>query len=233
MGLKESEVDDLLMRQEIRTIGTMLRDREAERMRIARDLHDRLGGMLSAAKFKFSVLGPMMVHTTPDQHGLYQGGLDLLDRVVNEVRRISMELSMSSSSHFGLRDALEDLQAGLRALNTINVNMNFHGLGEGLDQRLEMSVYSIVQNCISNVLKHAKAATLTVQLTRGPAMLNILVEDDGLGSDPADAGQGKVSDPFRKDVAELRGTVNIDRRPGRGTTVSIDIPLIATMQSDP
>lgn len=228
MQLRECEVDHLLMRQEIRTIGTMMRDREAERTRIAKDLHDRLGGMLSAAKFQFSALGSRLDLLGTEQGQQYQSGLDLLDTVVNEVRRISMELSMSSS-RFGLTHALEELKAKLCSLGTLEVHMSFFGLEERLDQRLEMDVYRIVQHCISDALKRANAATLSVQLTRGPAMINILVEDDGPGGDPGAAGYGGDLDRLNRRTGELGGTINIDRRRGHGTTVSIDIPLIRTI----
>jgi len=223
--LHEREVNDLLKHQEIRALDAMMEGQEAERTRIAKDLHDRLGSMLSAIKLQFSALESRVDTMGKDQVKQYKHVFGMLDDAVTEVRRISHDLLKASLSRFGLKGALEDLRTTLQAPGKLEVEMNLFGLEERLEQRIEVAAYRIVQECISNALKHAQASTLAIQLTRSPASINIIVEDNGKGFDPAQVKEGMGMGNLRQRAAEFGGVVRIDARLGRGTTVNIDIPL--------
>lgn len=224
-SLHEREVNDLLKQQEIRTLDAMLEGQETERTRIAKDLHDRLGSMLSAIKLQFSALESQVATLRKDQEQQYQQVFGMLDEAVGEVRRISYDLLKTSLSRFGLKGALEDLRATVDTPGKLAVELNLFGMDERLEQRVEVATYRIVQECIGNALKHAKASSLAIQLTRSLAMINIMVEDNGTGFDPALVKEGMGMGNLRQRAAELGGVVRFDSRPGRGTTVNIDIPL--------
>ncbi|MEO8067188.1 MAG: tetratricopeptide repeat protein [Flavobacteriales bacterium] len=223
--LHEGEVNDLLKQQEINSLDAMMKGQEHERQRVGKDLHDRVGSMLSAVKLQFSALEGRMENMETKQLEQYNRVFSLLDETVVEVRRISHDMVRGTLSQFGLVGALEDLRSAVHTPGKLNVTLSMFGMEERLEQNLEIAVYRMVQECVSNVMKHAQAAELSMQLTRTSAMLNILVEDDGRGFDPAGTVGGMGMANIRERAAAYKGSVNVDSRPGRGTTVSIDVPL--------
>lgn len=224
--LHEGEVNDLMKRQEINSLDAMMKGQEQERQRVGKDLHDRIGSMLSAVKFQFSALEGRMEDMEAKHLEQYNRVFSLLDETVVEVRRISHDMVRGTLSQFGLVRALEDLRSAVHTPGKLNVVLSMFGMEERLEQNLEIAVYRMVQECVSNVMKHAQATELSVQLTRTSAVLNILVEDDGRGFDPAGSSGGLGMANIRERAAAYKGSVNVDSRPGRGTTVSIDVPLI-------
>ena len=149
----------------------------------------------------------------------------MLDDAVREVRRVSHDLLQSNLAKFGLPKALEELRETLQAPGKFEVELSMHGMQERLEPRLEVVIYRIVQECVSNTMKHAKASHLSIQLTRSQGMVNLLVEDDGRGFDLASVEEGMGMGNIRQRTADLGGTVHFDARQGRGTSVSVDIPL--------
>lgn len=219
------EVNDLMHQQEIRSLDAMMEGQERERKRIAQDLHDRLGSMLSAIKLQFSALEGRLEELRSDQQKQYHHVFTLLDDAVGEVRRISHDMVKSSLARFGLKGALEDLYSTVHVPGKLDIEMSLFGLDDRLDQRVEIAVYRMVQECISNALRHARAHRLTIQVTRSAGMLNLIVEDDGVGFDPTQVNEGMGMANLRRRAADVGGTVRVDTRPGRGTSISVDIPL--------
>ena len=219
------EVSQLLKQQEIRALDAVLRGQELERTRIARDLHDRVGSLLSAVKMQFGALEERMARVQESAGVQYERVAGLLDSAVGEVRRISHDMEHGTLASFGLAAALEDLRDAVDVPGRMRVELNTFGLESRLEKRIEIAAYRMVQEAVSNALKHARPGQLDIQVTRSSAHLNILVEDNGVGFDPALAGQGMGLSNLRARAAELGGTVGLDSRPGRGTTVVIDLPL--------
>ncbi len=224
--IHDREVNDLLKRQEINSLDAMMKGQEQERQRVGKDLHDRIGSMLSAVKLQFSALEGRMEQMELQQREQYQHVFDLLDETVTEVRRISHDMVRGTLSQFGLVKALEDLRSAVHVPGKLSVSMSVFGMEERLDQDMEIAIYRMVQECVSNVMKHARAKELSVQLTRTTAALNIIVEDDGTGFDPLASSEGMGMGNIRERATAYNGAVNVDSRPGHGTTVSIDLPLM-------
>ncbi len=223
--LYEQRMNDLMRQQEIRSLDAMMEGQERERDRIAKDLHDRLGSMLSAIKLQFSALDDRIERLRSEQKERYDHVFTLLDDAVGEVRRISHDMVRGSLAQFGLKGALEDLRSALTVPGKLEVELSIFGLEERIDRKLEIAAYRMVQECISNALKHAQANAITIQVTRSAGLLNIMVEDNGVGFDPAKATEGMGMGNLRHRAAEVNGAVRVDAHPGRGTSVSIDIPL--------
>lgn len=223
--LHEQRVNDLLKQQEIRSLDAMMQGQEKERERIAKDLHDRLGSMLSAIKLQFSALEGRIAEMESQQKEQYQRVFHLLDDAVTEVRRISHDMVRGTLTQFGLQGALEDLRSAIEVPGKLQVELNVFGLEQRLDQKLEIAVYRMVQEMVSNALKHARADHLSVQITRSAAMLNLIVEDNGRGFDPAAASEGMGMGNIRARAAEFGGSVQVDSKAGRGTSITVDIPL--------
>jgi two-component system, NarL family, sensor kinase len=223
--LYEQRINDMLRQHEIRTLDATMEGQERERQRIAHDLHDRLGSMLSSVKLQFEALGSRGERVQHDEGQQYRKVFGLLDDAVAEVRRISHDMERSSLADFGLKGALEDLRKTLEVPGQLDVEMSFFGLEERLDRRVELTTYRIVQECVSNALKHARARSLSIQVMRSNDSVNLIVEDDGVGFDPAQTSNGMGLGNMQRRATEVGGTVVVDAKPGRGTSISVDIPL--------
>lgn len=220
------QVDELMHQQEIKAINAMLEGQEKERDRVARDLHDRLGSMLSAIKMQLGSLEARVTAARQDQQEQYGKVTNLLDEAVGEVRRISHDLVATSLSRFGLQRALEDLCDSIRVSGRMDVELTTYGLEQRLERSVEIVVYRIVQELVSNVLKHARATEIGVSVTRQKGRLSVMVSDDGAGFDPVSAKAGMGLNNVRDRAASIGGTVRIDSTPGKGTTVSVECPVV-------
>ena len=124
---------------------------------------------------------------------------------------------------------LEALADIIPSSGKLQVELVTHGLKERLDYGTELHIYRIVQELIHNVIKHAQAQNVTIQVNRFEDRVNVIVEDDGRGFDVESIRQkpGMGMQNLAARVHELSGFLQIDSRSGRGTTVSVDIPLKA------
>ncbi|QQR87301.1 MAG: sensor histidine kinase [Flavobacteriales bacterium] len=223
--LHSREVSDLLKQQEINSLEAMMKGQERERERVGRDLHDRIGSMLSSVKLQFSALEGRLTKLEDTQRSQYDKLTGLLDETVAEVRRISHDMVRGTLADFGLLRALQDLGEALDAPGSLKVEMSAFGMEDRLPPPFEIGVYRMVQECVSNVLRHAKASELTIQVTRSGSALNVLVEDNGRGFDAAGQDGGLGLRNIKERATALGGVVAVDSVIGRGTTVSIDLPL--------
>jgi len=216
--ISEQRVEQVLRERELRMIEAMLEGQEKERVRVAGELHDRLGSTLSAIKLQFEAL---RARDGVDDRGKLSA---MLDDAVGEVRRVSHTMAHGSLAQFGLVKALEDLRDAL-AVPGLEVELGLFGLEDRLPQDVEIAVYRIVQELVGNALKHAEAAHLSIQVTRAGDRLNVIVEDDGKGFDMDKVPMGMGLPSMRQRAAQLGGGVHIDTLLGRGTIVSVDLPL--------
>lgn len=171
-----------------------------ERVRIARDLHDRLGGLLTAIR----------------QHVSDPAALSLTDEAMREMRGVAHHLLPDSLRRFGLRVALRDYCASLRG-----VSFSFLGTERHIEH--EEAVYCIVYELVNNAVKCAEAQTIRVQLTMEADYTAINVWDDGKGMDVAEQTQGAGLENIRQRVAAVGGTLHICSRLGEGTEVNVEI----------
>ena len=223
----KQETDGILKDIELKTTYARLEGQDEERKRIAQELHDRLGVMLSTIKLYFQGLENKLEQKGKEQ---FLKANDLLDEATSEVRRISHDMNSGILNKFGLKAQLENLADILINSNKIEVNVLTHGLEKRFSATLERQIYRIIQELISNVLKHAKASRITIQVNQFQDVINVMVEDDGKGFDLESAhvknGMGLKNIKYR--VQELNGSVIFDSAPGRSTTVALDIPIDVT-----
>ncbi|WP_394346396.1 sensor histidine kinase [Dinghuibacter silviterrae] len=178
---------------------------------------------MSAAKLSLSRLDKTSF--TPSQVQAYQTSLELLDQAAAELRNIARNIMPAGLSKIGLPAAVKGLLDTLGSGPGLSINFNTHGLEERLPEALEISLYRVILELINNVIKHARATRLTVQLIRHPTYINIVVEDDGIGLDPQPgAVKGIGLNSIISRISYLKGTIDIDSKRGAGTTVLIDIP---------
>lgn len=225
-AMHEKDVNDLLQQQEIRSLEAMLDGLDKERNRIAQDLHDVLGSKLSATKMQFNSMEPKVNGVGHEQHIVYEKVSGMLDEAVAEVRRISHDMARGSVTRTGLASALQDLRNTIEVPGTLEVELSIFGMEARLEQHTELVLFRIVQELVSNALKHARANHLVIQLTRNNDGVNVIVEDNGTGFDTTNTAAGLGLTGVRARASELRGRVEVDSARGRGTTVMIEVPLL-------
>jgi len=142
------------------------------------------------------------------------------------VRRISHDMVTTTLSRFGLAKAVEDLCDSVRVSGKLGVELQLFGLEHRLERSVEITLYRIVQELVSNVLKHAHATELSIAVTRQPGRLSVMVADDGHGFEPATVEKGIGLQNVRSRAATLGATVQFDSALGRGTTVSVECPVV-------
>jgi signal transduction histidine kinase len=148
----------------------------------------------------------------------------LLDEAINEMKSIAYNIMPATLSRLGLIAALQNLFTRISSRAALKLNFSTHGFNERLDQLLEVSIYRIVLESINNVVKHANAGNVTVQLIRYPDYINITIEDDGKGFRQALEQHGNGLANIDSRVRNLGGRLDIDSTVGSGTTILVDIP---------
>lgn len=206
---------------------------EQERRRIARELHDGLGQMLTAVKFNVEILEDAMSAGDGETKRLEEIKT-LLDNVMAETREISYNLMPSVLEDFGLVPALQLFCEQFSKHRSFKVDFQAHGVTDRLDPSLEVNLYRIAQEALNNIGKHAQAASVDVQVLRSPDGIRMVIADDGKGFQPGGTlrknnergGMGLIS--MRQRVSAFRGTLDVDSTPGHGTQITVDIPLQST-----
>lgn len=224
--INKQQIDELLQEQEIASLQGVLQGQESERKRVAMDLHDRLGGMLSMVKLHFSAFEER-IDASDVKNQKFLKASELLDQATKEVREISHDLLSGVLTKFGLIPALEELKDKISSTGKLKVGIYSNDIKGALNAEQELQLYRIVQELLSNILKHAKAKETNIQLNRSGDSLNLIVEDDGVGFNLSNSnekgGIGLIN--LKARVAKLNGSFHIDSGKGGGTTISIDIPL--------
>jgi signal transduction histidine kinase len=209
----------------------LLEAQEAERGRIARELHDQIGQMLTALKLNLHAI--QSARDAGEASLLIEDNLKMLDEALEQVRDLSVDLRPLLLDDLGLVTALRwfvDRQAKRR-----NVRAEFTTDSLDPDLRfaaeLETACFRIAQEALTNVARHARAKTVTVRLSRNRDYLILLVEDDGVGFD-IDAGQGHAPANatlglrgMQERAHAVGGRVKIDSATNKGTQVFVELPI--------
>jgi signal transduction histidine kinase len=213
-----------------RLSARLLHAQEEEQRRIARELHDEVGQMLSAVKMELTVAGRRLTRTGSEP-ALLGDALSSVDSALRTVRDLSRLLHPSALDDLGLVAALESQFADFGRRHGINVDFAHEGFASRHAAETERAVYRIVQEALTNVARHASAHAVRVQVSADAGSCRVVVEDDGHGFDVADAerpgrrrGLGLLG--IRERVSQLRGTVQIESGPNRGTRIEVQVPLV-------
>lgn len=197
---------------------------EEERGRLARELHDETGQALTSI-----LLGLKGLEDLKDVGELGAAVAALRERVVEtlqDVRRLAVELRPSALDDFGLEAALERLTAGFADQTGIDVELEAHLRENRLPKEVETVLYRIVQEALTNVVKHARAGRVSIVLTQKTGSIAAVIEDDGRGFDPEAAANGGIGLlGMRERVSLLDGRLSIESSPGAGTTVVVEVPV--------
>ena len=218
----------LMKRVEAAALNAMLEGQESERRRLAKDIHDGIGPLLSALRLNIENVHHRIPEGDPKLEKSVENVTELLHIISQEIRNVSHALMPSVLLDFGLISALETLCQLADEGGQVHVTFFHSGLHKRLDQNTELSLYRIAQELLNNSLKYAKAQTITLQLIQHPDSILLMVEDDGIGFDretmKKNHSEGIGLRNVQTRVKFLGGAFTLDTRPGRGVVATIDIP---------
>ena len=214
--IRQLENEKKLMRAQAVMVG-----QENERKRIAHDLHDGIGVLLSTASVQFS-----RMKMDPETAPLFEKATQLITEASGEIRKISRNMMPGVLSKLGLCYALEDLFETVNEMDGLQVHIKMDDHKERLPENTEIMIYRIVQEMINNTIKHAKASEITFELSWNKNEIHMVYEDNGIGFNPEDKledkGLGLAGIRSRTDL--LRGKMEIEAEKGKGTRYTFRIP---------
>jgi signal transduction histidine kinase len=221
--INRQRITELENNVKIESMHSMIQGQEAERERVAKDLHDSLGGLLSTVKLHFDSIQSQDAHVgrMPE----YQRAYTLLDEACKEVRQISNDLQPSALHKLGLVPAVNDLINRVRTAEAPKIDFRHYGLNGSVDPRVTLNVFRIVQELLSNSLRHSGASHISLVLSQTQNTLSVVVQDNGKGYEPGTAQMGMGTENISSRVNYLKGDLSIHSVIGEGTTTQIDIPV--------
>ncbi len=216
----------LLQQQELRN-KAIVEAEEKERIRIARELHDGIGQQLSATKMNLSAFEHNLSSLPIAVVAKYQDLITLVDDAVKEVRSVSHNMMPNALIRSGLVSAVRDFVNKLSLSQMLKVDLQIVGLNERLENTTETVLYRVLQETVNNIIKHADASQISIQLIKHNDYLNMMVEDNGKGFDASrlHSFEGIGLKNIVSRIQYLDGSVDFDSSPNRGTTVIINVPL--------
>jgi signal transduction histidine kinase len=207
-------------------LRAVVQTQDDERKRIASDLHDSLGSLLSTVKLRFNGLQDDFERTIPDKYQRFRDTIKMLDDAIHELRQISHNMLPVSLKRFGLKAALETFVEQINASRQLDTRLQILGLERRLPEEIEVAGYRICQELAQNVIKHAGASYMNIQVIDHADSLNIIVEDNGKGMVKKDVSKGFGFTTIQSKVDLFRGSFEIDSKPGKGAMVLVDLPIV-------
>ena len=215
----EQHIKQLEQEKQLIATQAVLDGETQERSRLARDLHDGLGSLLTGAKQRFVEMKKYAKLEPADEERFGQG-LDLLDQSTREMRRVAHHLMPDALTRFGLNAAVSDFCSKLPTVEYI-----YYGDETRLDAQLEVMIYRCIYELVNNALKHSDATNIIVQIMQRTDNIAFAVQDDGSGFDPNAITHGTGLQNIRSRVATYNGIINIDTKAGEGSEINVELTI--------
>lgn len=225
--LKEQQIQILEKEKELLSAQALMKGQEAERSRLAKDLHDGLGGILTGTKYSLSSMKQNMI-ISADNAAAFEKTMNMLDQSITELRRVAHNMMPESLLKLSLNDALADYCQQVTDSGALKITYQSFDINNlTADESVKIAVYRIVQELINNVVKHAAAKSAMVQITLKEEILGITVEDDGKGFELANLSfaDGMGYKNLKSRVDFLKGNIDVKSERGKGTSILIQLPV--------
>lgn len=210
--------------KQLLALNSILKGQEAERTRMAKDLHDGLGGMLSGIKLNLSSMkGNMIIHENDAQ--LFSKSIAQLDNAITEMRRIAHNMMPEALLKFGLAEAIQDYCDGINESNVVKMKFTQLGVQKPTDKSAEVVLYRIIQELSNNAIKHANAKNIFIQIDNHEKGITLTVEDDGIGYNTATIAKGTGLQNVQSRVDYLKGSIFVESELSKGTFITVEIPV--------
>jgi len=221
--INHRKITDLENNLKIKTMNSMILGQEAERERVAKDLHDSLGGLLSTIKLHFDAI--QLQDAEVGELTEYKKAYGLIDEACKEVRNISNNMQPGALLKMGLVPAIGDMVNRVKSDETPEIDFQHYDVNGKMEQTTLLNIYRVIQELLNNSIKHSEAKHILVQLIQKEDELMVMVEDDGIGYDPSKIKPGMGTENIASRVSFLKGELSIQTSPGEGTSTLITIPL--------
>ncbi|MCJ7820991.1 MAG: sensor histidine kinase, partial [Bacteroidales bacterium] len=225
--IREKKIAELEKERLYLAARSVMEGEEAERSRLASDLHDGLGGLLSGIKINLSSMKENAV-ITHENVNAFNHALSLLDTSISELRRIAHNMMPETLNHYGLKTALEDFCTQVSPAGKPILGLQFFGDEIRYTKELELTMYRIIQELVNNALKHSGATQINIQLFSEPKRLFAQVTDNGKGFDPDHVEKerkGKGIENIRDRVTAMNGKFDIWSKAGQGTEITVEMEI--------
>lgn len=225
--LQQQRIIELETKEKLAATEAVLQGEEQERTRLAKDLHDGLGGMLSGIKYSFQNMKGNLI-MTPENQQAFERSMDMLDNSIREMRRVAHNLMPEVLVRYGLDAALKDYTTEVNKSGIIKVIYQSMGMEhKAIEQSSALGVYRVVQELLNNVIKHAGATEVLLQVFSENEKLVVNVEDNGKGMDPAllEESGGMGWRNIQSRVNLLNGKLDFHSAPGKGTAVNLEFTI--------
>ncbi len=223
---KEKQLQAEVFKQQELATKAVLEAEENERQRIAGDLHDGVGQLMSAAKMNLSAMEAEIPFANDEQRRVYEKVLTLVDESCKEVRSVSHNMMPNALLKAGLASAVREFLNQIDG-RVIKVDLYTEGLNERIDSNIETVLYRVIQESVNNVIKHSGANHLDISLIKDADGIAATIEDNGKGFDTSDKNKfdGIGLKNIQTRIEYLKGTVEWNSSPGKGTLVAIHVPM--------
>jgi signal transduction histidine kinase len=227
---QQKQIQELKDEMQRQLLESALEVQEVERVRIAKDLHDEVGAMLSATKMSFNQLLRKIDNTT-DLATLGKQTKELLDESIGHVRRISKELVPSTLEEFGLMSAIDEFIQKIYLASGVLFVFSHEGVdtNQRFDKKIELTIYRIAQELVNNALKHAEAQQITLKIATQVNKIIFIFTDNGKGFDlesvRKDPKLGLGMRNIESRLSVINGKLDIKSILGQGTNTVIEIPI--------
>lgn len=220
------KTEKILKEQELATIDAMIAGQEKERERLAGELHDSVGATLAAARLQFEHLKKNK-DTLDNLSEIFDKTSSLLEDAYTEIRTMAHLKNSGVIAKNGLLPAIKKLVRNTSGTNDLTIELNYFGLNDRLENSLEITIFRVIQELVTNIIKHSGATHAHISITQLKETLSIIVEDNGKGFkyNPLKSTEGMGLAHIERRIELLEGTMEIDSTLNKGTTILIDIPL--------
>jgi two-component system, NarL family, sensor kinase len=225
--IRENKIRELEQEKVYLAARSVMEGEEAERSRLASDLHNGLGGLLSGIKINLSSMKENAV-ITHENVSAFNHALSLLDTSISELRRIAHNLMPETLNHYGLKTALEDFCTQVSPTGKPEISLQFFGDEIRYTKEMELTIYRVIQELVNNALKHSEASRINVQLFSEPKRVSAQVTDNGKGFDSSRTEKEKLwkgLENIRDRITAMNGRFDIWSSPGQGTEASVEIEI--------
>ena len=204
-------------------ISTIIETEDNERKRLAKELHDSLGQSLTTVSLNLAAIDISALD--PDNRKKMEIATNHLRLAISESREIAHNLMPQAIQDYGYVIMVENMLDSLKVATSIDFQFHNNLMEERLKDNLELSLYRITQEAINNILKHAEASAVNIQLTKYPDLLILAIEDNGKGYDPERIEHSFGLHSMKNRTLALGGEFDIDTAPGKGTSIIIQTPI--------
>ena len=180
--LEKARLQSTIINQQELATRAVIKAEEDERQRIARDLHDGVGQMMSAAKMNLSAFESRISFDSPERRFEFERIIGLVDESCREIRSVSHNMMPNALLRNSLASAIREFIDKIEG-PTLKIHLFTRGLDERLDANVETVLYRVIQECVNNVIRHADATTLDITLIRDKEGISATIEDNGKGFD--------------------------------------------------